>query len=51
MSAEDMVFVPDPSRSRIYDRLYRKVYKKMFAALKPLYEEIRDITGYPEKMQ
>lgn len=51
MSAMDRVFVPDPARAKIYNKLYRRVYKKIFKALKPLYEEIREITGYPEKIR
>lgn len=43
------VFEPDPERGALYDELYTRVYKKMYAALAPLYEAIRDITGYPEK--
>jgi sugar (pentulose or hexulose) kinase len=41
-------FDPDPRSRRMYDRLYRHVYLKMYRRLKPLYERIRDITGYPE---
>jgi sugar (pentulose or hexulose) kinase len=38
---------PDPERQRLYDQLYRRVYRKMYDRLKPLYEEIMAITGYP----
>jgi sugar (pentulose or hexulose) kinase len=38
---------PDPARHRLYDDLYRRVYRKMYDRLKPLYEEIMGITGYP----
>ena len=38
---------PDPARHRLYDELYRKVYRRMYDRLKPLYEEIMTITGYP----
>ncbi|MGD8794335.1 MAG: hypothetical protein PVF47_17425, partial [Anaerolineae bacterium] len=31
----------------IYDGLYHDVYKQMYRRLKPLYEKIREITGYP----
>jgi sugar (pentulose or hexulose) kinase len=41
-------FEPDPRNHRQYDRLYREVYKKMYPRLKPLYEKIREITGYPQ---
>jgi sugar (pentulose or hexulose) kinase len=42
------VFEPNPSSHEMYDALYREVYKKMYRRLKPLYEKIREITGYPE---
>ncbi len=41
------VFEPDPKVHELYDALYRRVYKKMYQRLKPLYEDIRAITGYP----
>jgi sugar (pentulose or hexulose) kinase len=41
-------FEPNPGTRRIYDELYRRVYLKMYRRLRPLYEEIRDITGYPK---
>ncbi|MFO7714339.1 FGGY-family carbohydrate kinase [Desulfosarcina sp.] len=41
-------FEPDPANQRLYDQLYRQVYKRMYRRLKPLYEKIRQITGYPE---
>jgi sugar (pentulose or hexulose) kinase len=40
---------PDPARHALYDALYRRVYLRMYERLKPLYEEIRDITGYPPR--
>jgi sugar (pentulose or hexulose) kinase len=43
------VFEPAPAAHRIYDELYRRVYCEMYRRLKPLYDEIRDITGYPRK--
>ena len=42
------VFEPDPKTHRLYNDLYTRVYQKMYGRLKPLYEEIREITGYPE---
>jgi sugar (pentulose or hexulose) kinase len=42
-------FEPTPHGQAIYDALYRRVYKQMYHRLKPLYEEIRDITGYPSQ--
>ena len=38
---------PDPDRQRLYDQLYHRVYRRMYERLKPLYEEIMEITGYP----
>jgi sugar (pentulose or hexulose) kinase len=38
---------PDPDRHALYDRLYHRVYRRMYDRLKPLYEEIMAITGYP----
>ncbi|MCP5098172.1 MAG: carbohydrate kinase, partial [Chloroflexi bacterium] len=40
-------FEPDPHTYQMYDQLYHRVYKKMYGRLKNLYEEIREITGYP----
>ncbi len=42
-------FEPNEKTHRLYDELYRRVYQRMYASLKPLYEEIRDITGYPQR--
>jgi sugar (pentulose or hexulose) kinase len=47
MTRVSKVFYPQPNAQRQYDRLYREVYKKMYARLRPLYRSIRDITGYP----
>jgi sugar (pentulose or hexulose) kinase len=38
---------PDPANRALYDDLYRGVYLRLYERLKPLYEEIRRITGYP----
>ncbi len=43
------VFEPDPVNRDIYRDLFEKVYRKMYQKLKPLYNEIREITGYPSK--
>jgi sugar (pentulose or hexulose) kinase len=40
---------PDPARHRLYEDLYRRVYRRMYERLKPLYEEIMEITGYPPR--
>jgi sugar (pentulose or hexulose) kinase len=44
------VFQPNPETCELYDGLYRRVYKQMYKRLKPLYDEIREITGYPQKL-
>ena len=41
------VFEPDPTTHELYNQLYHRVYKKIYGRLKPLYREIRDVTGYP----
>lgn len=41
---------PDPSAHAIYEDLYRGVYLRLYERLKPLYEEIRRITGYPPEV-
>jgi sugar (pentulose or hexulose) kinase len=40
-------FEPDPRANRLYEDLYRSVYLPMYGRLRPLYREIRRITGYP----
>jgi sugar (pentulose or hexulose) kinase len=42
-------FEPNMTTHKIYDQLYKRVYKQMYRRLKPLYEEIRSITGYPKR--
>ena len=41
------VFYPEPANRDIYKRLFEDVYLKIYDKMKPLYKEIRDITGYP----
>jgi sugar (pentulose or hexulose) kinase len=41
------VFEPNLNSKQVYDDLYHRVYKKMYPRLRSLYQEIRDITGYP----
>lgn len=41
------VFEPEEGAVRLYERLYREVYLRMYRRLKPLYQSIREITGYP----
>lgn len=40
-------FIPIPANRDRYHELYERVYRKMYARLKPIYNEIRAITGYP----
>jgi sugar (pentulose or hexulose) kinase len=40
---------PDAARHRLYDDLYERVYRRLYGRLKPLYEEIMAITGYPAR--
>lgn len=47
MTRVGKVFDPNPDAAAVYEQLYRRVYHQMYTRLKPLYEEIRDITGYP----
>jgi sugar (pentulose or hexulose) kinase len=42
------VYEPDQRNHRLYEALFRDVYKKMYKRLKPLYKRIREITGYPK---
>ncbi len=48
MTRTSDVFEPNPAHHRRYDALYRQVYLKMYKRLKPLYEKIREIVGYPD---
>ena len=47
MTRVGQVFQPEAQHVRIYDQLYEKVYCRMYQRLQPLYQEIREITGYP----
>ena len=40
-------FTPERGAERIYDQLYRDVYAPLYPRLRPLYQRIREITGYP----
>lgn len=42
-------FEPDPANRNLYEDLFRSVYLPMYERLKPLYREIRRITGYPPR--
>lgn len=49
MTRVGRTFEPDAAAHRVYDELYRRVYQQMYRRLKPLYEAIREITGYPAR--
>lgn len=49
MTRVGKVFYPNPKEVEIYDKLYKNVYQKLYKRLQPLYEDIREITGYPER--
>jgi sugar (pentulose or hexulose) kinase len=40
-------FDVDPDARRTYEALYREVYREVYPRLRPLYQRIRRITGYP----
>ncbi|WP_018692792.1 FGGY-family carbohydrate kinase [Algicola sagamiensis] len=41
-------FTPQPNNEQLYQALYEEVYLKMYTRLKPIYQKIQEITGYPE---
>jgi sugar (pentulose or hexulose) kinase len=41
---------PDPANRVVYEDLYRGVYLRLYDRLRPLYAEIRRITGYPPEV-
>jgi sugar (pentulose or hexulose) kinase len=43
-------YLPDGNNVHNYNQLYEKVYSKMYKRLQPLYDPIRSITGYPQKI-
>lgn len=51
MTHTGTLFEPNPVQQRQYNRLYNEVYRQMYKRLKPLYEKIRDITGYPQSKE
>ncbi len=48
MTRVGKVFEPIDKNVEIYDRLFNDAYLKLYGKLLPLFEKIRDITGYPE---
>lgn len=48
MTRVGKVFEPIPENVELYGKLYSDVYLKMYEQLRPLYQSIRAITGYPK---
>jgi sugar (pentulose or hexulose) kinase len=48
MTRIEQTFLPNPDNVSLYNKLYKQVYRKMYRQLKPIYQEIKKITGYPE---
>ena len=49
MTRIGQVFMPQAEHARTYEQLYRRVYCRMYARLQPLYQDIQEITGYPQR--
>jgi sugar (pentulose or hexulose) kinase len=47
MTRTGRVFEPVQENHDLYDKLYKRVYLKMYKQLKPLFKDIKEITGYP----
>jgi sugar (pentulose or hexulose) kinase len=47
MTGVNQAFDPIKENSEIYSDLYERIYLKLYKKLKPFYEDIMDITGYP----
>ena len=47
MTRVSETFEPNPENHKLYDALYKRVYLKMYKRLRPLYDELAEITGYP----
>jgi sugar (pentulose or hexulose) kinase len=40
-------FEPDTKNQQLYNQLYQEVYRKLYKKLRPSYQAIKRITGYP----
>lgn len=47
MTRVSAVFEPIPANRDLYRELFEKVYRRLYKRLKPIYNDIRKITGYP----
>ena len=50
MVSYEKTFTPDLKHADLYKTIFDRVYRKMYHSLYPLYKEIREIVGYPEKL-
>ena len=48
MTRIEQSFYPNQVNVALYNKLYLQVYRKMYQQLKPIYQSIKKITGYPE---
>lgn len=48
MTRTGEIFDPNPKTVLIYNALYHKVYRRIYPKLKPLFQAIQKITGYPK---
>tara|TARA_R110000744_G_scaffold2188_8_gene8617 strand:- start:1922 stop:3520 length:1599 start_codon:yes stop_codon:yes gene_type:complete len=48
MTHIEKTFTPNQANVVLYNKLYQQVYLKMYRQLKPIYQSIKKITGYPE---
>ena len=48
MTRTEQTFTPNPANVKLYNQLYKQVYLKMYQQLKPIYQNIKKITGYPD---
>ena len=47
MTKNSVTFYPNPQRQELYQRLFQEVFKPLYPNLKPLYQSIQKLTGYP----
>jgi sugar (pentulose or hexulose) kinase len=49
MSHSGEIYYPDKENHKLYSEIYNKVYARVYNRLRPLYDQIREITNYPLK--
>ena len=42
------IYEPNKENSEIYEKLFYRVYKRIYPQLKNIYSEIQQITNYPD---